>query len=1047
MMAFSKQSYKLRHFILLAWLCFMAMINAFSQTRNKSFSNLFNEYSLIRNIADLPDSDLKGIIKDDLGFLWMHTRHHLVRFDGNSFLVVETQPRSQFRLNGNNLIRIGKDLDGKIVVQYDEDNLLFDLIDQITLEVEPYYKDEIENFVDARIGSDFHPLEMHFREDSIIIVKLHNQTKSVVCKFLNPVFEYPSEVKIIYADSSDIVLVENSHAIVRISDCRSSIYRWPTTFNDGGIKFFHKAKNGQFLFSFNDYPGVFKLANHEPIPILDSIFPADELYGGIWEDYAGNIMVSIKENFRNIKSHLIIDRYGNKFLERSLVDQNIDVNGLFAESIFEKTYLTTSRGLYLGEQKNTRFQYYLDEDIAENQFGTVLAGIAQIDSNTIVASHEFDSISIISTNAAFKSKSINITLTNPEDSSTFQMSCASNLVFDGVSSVWGSSCDANKNAYLYQYDFVRDTTLTYLCFKNCLISDFTFNRQKDLIWITMRYQGKDGILGAFSLNDTSFTIKKGPIDPIFQGNIPNAVFSDDDQKLLLSTDKGMVVYKVGTEELALQYEELRDQKLNYVTKSVNGDYLIGGYNGLFIADGEGTIQNISREQGIKSKVVSILEDPYENLWMGTSNGLLYYDRHLGIITNYNQQDGLKSAEFREGSSLVTPSNYYFGTINGMMSISKIEENDQDDLEPQILQVRKLHMTKGSITQRSNLNKMKKLTITPSDLMVSVSIFNPYFLSQKKESFAYKIEGSDIAWNPIALNEDIQLEKLPPGDFNLRVRMKKSNGLWSANELSLPINVREEFYKSGGFIIISSIIMIGIFGLIMHYFNVRSRVKQQEENEIKQKFAELELHALRAQMNPHFIFNSLNAIQYFIQSNDRIQSDQYISKFAHLIRLFLDASTKKYISLDEEIKVISSYIDLEQLRFRGKLDSKIIIDDTLNTMDTIIPSMLIQPFVENAINHGIFHKKNKGTVTIHLKEVGEDLIQCIVEDDGIGREKARQIKMNSIGKYESRGISIIDDRIQVLQRSLNQEIDYQIVDKVENGTASGTKVILKLPVIE
>ena len=117
------------------------------------------------------------------------------------------------------------------------------------------------------------------------------------------------------------------------------------------------------------------------------------------------------------------------------------------------------------------------------------------------------------------------------------------------------------------------------------------------------------------------------------------------------------------------------------------------------------------------------------------------------------------------------------------------------------------------------------------------------------------------------------------------------------------------------------------------------------------------------------------------------------------------------------------------------------------MDTIIPSMLIQPFVENAINHGIFHKKSKGTVVIRIDEVGEELIQCTVEDDGIGREKARQIKENSIGKYESRGISIIDDRIQVLQRSLNQEIDYQIIDLNDGSQALGTRVILKLPVIE
>ncbi len=1035
--------------LLLFFLCIgehelLALQNDSIPTINQSLP--IEEFMLLRDIGDLPDVDLKNILKDDLGFLWMNTRHHLVRYDGNTFLVLESQPRSQYRLHGDDLTALGKDPDGNIIVQYEDNDILFDIINPVSLEITPIYF-ESTLIIDTWVSDNTFPVFITCVADTFRIFEVQNGQIIEHGRLSHPRIKNPSDVKIGYKIQDQLWIYEHGEIILTVNPNNTFVYEWPATQNDGGISFFHLTKGKRLYLAFNDFPGLFSLSDQSDSILLSDDFPQDEIYGNIWEDRVGNLMLSVKLNFRNIKEYLLKTPQNILYHDKTLVQEEIFINDLYAENILEKPYFATYRGLFVGISNNAQFKNFLKKDISTNQWGTVCRGVTAIDNHQLVVSHEFDSISIIDiqTNQVL---SKNVLLTNPEDSIPFQMSCASNLKYDGQNTIWGSSCDASKNAYLYAYNITNDSVSTFLCFKNSLITDFTFDSTHQKIWTSIRYQGKDGILGAFSLVDSTFAIEKGPIDPIFRGNIPNSIYQDPIGALLLATDKGLVRYDIEQQNLSLAYEQLKEQKLYCVIRSKDQSLIAGGYNGLFIIDSSGNINSYSRERGIKTRVASLVEDRFGNLWIGTFNGLLYFDRSLEIITRYTDVDGLPNNEFNTRSFHEGPNNYFMGTINGLVSIKKIDELDeQNELQPSILQIRKLHNTRGSLIQNTNLNKLKKLIINPSDLTVNISIFNPYFLGQKKETFAYKVEGSDITWKSIALNEDIQLEKLKPGEYNLRVRMKKDNGLWSRSELSLPIVVRSEFYKSTWFILLSTLIGMAILGLIMHYYNVKARKKQQEENDIQQKFAELELHALRSQMNPHFIFNSLNAIQYFIQSNDRKQSDEYISKFAHLIRLFLEASKKKYISLDEEIKVIRAYIELEKLRFRGKMESNIEIEESLNSMDTIIPSMLIQPFVENAINHGIFHKSSAGLVNIKIKEVNDDLLECTIEDDGIGRKKAREIKQKSIGKYESQGISLIDDRIHVLQRSLSQNIDYQIIDLEENGRATGTKVVLKLPIIE
>jgi PAS domain S-box-containing protein len=211
-------------------------------------------------------------------------------------------------------------------------------------------------------------------------------------------------------------------------------------------------------------------------------------------------------------------------------------------------------------------------------------------------------------------------------------------------------------------------------------------------------------------------------------------------------------------------------------------------------------------------------------------------------------------------------------------------------------------------------------------------------------------------------------------------------------------------------------------------------------------AELELRALQMQMNPHFVFNALNSIQSYIMSNDTLTANSYLSKFAHLIRLFLDSSRSKFISLEEEIKLLKLYVELEKLRFDNKFDFEIMLDSNVSKYFEI-PTMILQPFIENAINHGLRYKKEKGLLSIKFYKEPNYLI-CRIEDNGVGRKNVKQIQSKSSKGYQSQGLKITAERLLTYNRINEANIVFSISDKITNPTNPsdevGTVIKIKFP---
>ena len=283
-----------------------------------------------------------------------------------------------------------------------------------------------------------------------------------------------------------------------------------------------------------------------------------------------------------------------------------------------------------------------------------------------------------------------------------------------------------------------------------------------------------------------------------------------------------------------------------------------------------------------------------------------------------------------------------------------------------------------------------------------------------------------------------LEQLKIGQLNEQLKLQKqAKSLWySLTVLSL---------------------LLFVVGVLVFVNQYRQKLQfKQQGAEYNQKIAQTEITALRAQMNPHFIFNCLNSIQLFTAQNNIDKASNYLSKFSRLIRLVLENSRSEKVTLENELESLRLYIELEAMRFRDKFSYTISVAPSIDQGYVQIPPLLLQPFVENAIWHGLMHKEEGGKVIIivepqYITAIGAGLqditaIQVTITDDGVGREKSAEFKSKSVTKNKSFGMKVTAERIELINQLYKTETIVQIIDlKDANGQASGTTIVIEIPV--
>ncbi|MBK7762889.1 MAG: histidine kinase [Bacteroidetes bacterium] len=271
---------------------------------------------------------------------------------------------------------------------------------------------------------------------------------------------------------------------------------------------------------------------------------------------------------------------------------------------------------------------------------------------------------------------------------------------------------------------------------------------------------------------------------------------------------------------------------------------------------------------------------------------------------------------------------------------------------------------------------------------------------------------------------------------------------------LQVSQKKEIKEKNWLLIASAVALclafLSIFLIYLSYKDKKHNLELHEQknaSEYRQQLTELEVKSLRSQMNPHFIFNSLNSIRNYIIKNEPHIASNYLAQFASLMRKILDASQQSYIYIDEEMEMLKLYLELELMRFSQRFEYSITLEPEIEQANYKIPSMVLQPFIENAIWHGLLNKENgHGVLSIHFKEFEKDdnRIICVITDNGIGRAKSAELK-NSLKQHQSKGLQITGERLLRLSHGeIAQPIEFEDLHD-ENGEACGTKVTIHLPI--
>jgi len=369
----------------------------------------------------------------------------------------------------------------------------------------------------------------------------------------------------------------------------------------------------------------------------------------------------------------------------------------------------------------------------------------------------------------------------------------------------------------------------------------------------------------------------------------------------------------------------------------------------------------------------------DNIWLATNKGVWQYKKEgktIKLIKKYTTNNGLS---LNQTNDVYVLDDKLIASSNDGISIIPISQKENNQF---------IDLYFDEVTYNSHKIKNAKVNYSANNhLQVKVASID--FSSDKKFEYQYQLVPIQKKWIRTTSNQ-ISFNDLPPNNYQLNI---KSN----TKENSLSFIIAPLWYQTNLFNFL--VLLLGIITLYFFQRLNQKRIENREKKkaEIQQKTIEQELYALRSQMNPHFVFNSLSAIQYYINDNDFETSEAYLIKFSRLIRHFFELSKEAEITLREEITLLKSYLEIEKMRFREKLSFKINIDKALNINEIKIPTMLLQPIVENAVNHGIFNKIDNGLITLNFIKKDKKTYQVEILDDGVGfinTKKHQEKKKNS-----------------------------------------------------
>lgn len=1056
------------------WLVLLLIFQPFSFLFAQSFNFQFNNISVESRLSH---REVQDVLQDSQGLIWLATTAGLDLYDGYKFTHFSNKNLSEnpFSIKGESIKKLENIGSNQIALFYKDILDSIEIFNTETFESQVLYLNESQGIRGTTLD-----ISTDKTEGIFVLTKEKNQISIFQFSSFEKGFIFRNSTKIEGAkncnDSNFKIAKTSKQNFLIYSPCQNTIIYLSSenvktktfpitdapfpvnTSESNRLNIFHVDANDNLWLAFGNQPGLIKLdSKRKQFDLFEKAHP-NFIFKNMWEDQKGNLMVNSAIGFYT-QSLLLIRPNLDTISFPKVVEREAKINQLYAKDFTHSFFMATHSGYYHVGMENPDIQQYLKKPIEKGKFGNIMRGMASDGQGKIYFSTSGRWFEL---NKRVKPEELRQLIIEDNFGKPFEdVGCCANFIFDESEYLWGVSCGKNRRGRLHRFHSKTETWKTWDFGRDSIFIRILIKDQNQQFWAVTfdaRKEKRDGALWQFNPAQAPYFFPypdaKEEHNPL-AGKIVRSMIETRDGLIWIGTTDGLVSINLKEPIIEFVPEEVYQQfsttNIFTIKEGQNGWLYLGTTGGgLNIYNPKtGAVKVFDKKDGLPNNTIAGIEQIDENRFLlGTEFGLSLFDEKNETFYNFLEEDGITNNEFNRLSSFKDENEiYYFGGLNGINSFQVEDLKVEPPLKPVITKFYKYDRKNSEeISQYNNFQTEQNFVIPPKALYFGFEYVLPDFANPETHLYSTWLEGYEPDWTDWKAQNNIQFGILPPGNYTLHLKAKNAKNTISQS-IHLPILINDYFYKSWWFITGA----ILLFGALIYFFTRRRfQVLESEkaaQNQIERKMAALELNALQAQMNPHFVFNALGAIQYYIRNNDNEIADAYLAKFAHLMRLFLESSKNKFINLEEEIKLIQLYIDLEKIRFEDRFEVIYEIDEDLDIYTTEIPSLLLQPFIENAINHGLFHKKDKGFLKLSIYEDKFETLICVIEDNGVGRQRAAELRQRSIRNYKSRGTQIVNERLEALKQTEEFEIEIEVNDLNENAADVGTKVIIQVKELE
>ena len=505
------------------------------------------------------------------------------------------------------------------------------------------------------------------------------------------------------------------------------------------------------------------------------------------------------------------------------------------------------------------------------------------------------------------------------------------------------------------------------------------------------------------------------------------ILNTDDKTYLISVFQGLFVHQNKQFQSLLNDNIWKESKLKFITKNKKGNLIIasefGAVSIIDVSKSFRILKTIPKNQ-IIGNTITFLESYKDFILIGTEKGINIYRN--GKIQLFDKEQGLKDCAIT--TSHIFENQLWLGTKKGFYTID-LDKLTANKSTVSSIEIRAIAINSVPINQ-SNYRWFSyasdQLVCDYKHNTIAIDFVPKGHSFPNKLKFRYRLKKTN-RWSPYSEKPFVYLSYLPNDNYNLEIEVLDLNAGKTSRFDILKISIQPPFWKTGWFYGLVGILLI--FGAVLIILRIKKRAKQKAETE--NQIAKAKLEALLSQMNPHFTFNALNTIQSFVFDKDAHNSTIYISEVASLMRQTLDNSARQTITIEDEIEYLETYIAIENQRFDNRIQYEILVDDTIDKEHTEIPTMLLQPFVENIFKHAFDEKYPNPAFKIEFTILDKNLLQIVISDNGKGNTKTTKTHI-------SKGISIAKERLQIMQPT---NFDPIKIDFSENGTTVNIRLII------